>query len=313
MEDIKALFYFEVDHLAVYLNEKLTFRKTAMKTSMDWPLILLFVDTYKDYQQFMTPEMQIAAEQLKKTMSAEHNSEYGKYRIHPYRYMNLFGTWGPDPWDYLGGMVATYWKKDNRCGLKDIAFGERQTDAILDLSRSEFFHFISNWLINHDWWIVHELNLEKHLNSNGENAKITELENRPQYKDFEIHLRDYMIHYLLDIHEKLLKDELSLEYLLSLDGIHTVGALLASKRIREKYGRFFKNLLDSKDMIPRGWKVALAIILENVIHHDYPDFHYIQLKELQIDAQAYEMWAEELECDDFQIFEKYDEFMQQQK
>ena len=314
MEDIKALFYFEIGHLAVHLLGRLTFRETAMKTSMDWPVLLLFVDTYEDYHEFMTPGMKVAAENIKNAMQAEHNLNYTQFRTRSNRYMNLFGTWGPDAWDYFGGMAATYWRKDNRCGLTDIVFGDRPTDAVLDLSCLEFFHFISNWMIAHDWWIVQNLNLDTLLNSDTDQPKIPEPKDKSRYGDYEIHLRDYLFHYLLDIHKKLLNDELSLEYLLSLNGIHLVGALLTSKRLRDKYGWFFRRLLDSKDKLPRGWKAVLAIILDHVFHPDYPDFHYFRLTELQNqNAESYEKWMKELECDEFQIFEEYDEYMNRQE
>ncbi|RMG43238.1 MAG: hypothetical protein D6732_00265 [Methanobacteriota archaeon] len=310
MEDVKALFYFEVGYLAVYLQKKLTFRETAMKSSMSWPLVLLFVDTYKDYQQFMTPEMQEAAKNIEQVMLSEKGMQYNDFRIHPYRYMNLFGTWGPPEWDYIGGMFATYWKKGSRCGLKDISFGDKPARVILDLSCREFFHFVTNWLISHHWWIIDELNLDEILNSGRDNTEIPDFEIKSWHAGYETQLREYLIHYLLDIHDRLLKNEISLDWLLSLDGIYLIGALLASEKLREKYGQFFKDLLENRNTLPRGWRAVLAIILETIIYPDYPRFSYDRLKELSLpDAEPYKKWIKELECDDFRIFEEYDHYL----
>ncbi len=300
MEDIKALFYLEVGHLAVYLQGKMTFRETGLKTSMSWPLILLFVDTYEDYYGFMTPELKKAAEKIKQAMLTERGMKYNEFRIRSYRYMNLFGTWGPKKWDYFGGMFATYWKEGDRYGLKDIVFGDKPTEAILDLSRQEFYHFVSNWLVAHNWKFFEEINLEGFLNAESGDVRIPELKDKSQYRSHEIHLREYLLHYLFYLRDMLLTDQMSLEYLLSLNGIHTVGGLLCSEKVRQKHGDFFRNLLDSRERLPRGWQAVLAIIMENAF--DSSRFCYNRvINPYFLKTEPYDEWVKGLETNEFGI------------
>ncbi len=289
----------------------MTFREVGFKTSMDWPVILLFADTYMDYHSHMSSEQLHAIKQAKK--EAEKIEYIRKLRIQPNRYMNLFGTWGPPAFDFFAGMSATYWRKNNRSGLKDIFFGEKKTDVVLDLSINEMYYFMSNWLFSHVGGMLHSDTL-KIINMN-EIERKTYLHQIKDVRGKEPeglyrHVLRYAVLYLLDVHDKILSGKLSLASVLSLNGVHLIGALLVSNPIRNRFTEFFRQLLENKETLSREWQAIVALILDNVVDPISQVVRYDLLREdLGVTSlDSFERWITSLETDEFGIFEEYDHF-----
>ncbi len=317
MDEINVFMYWEIDYFVIYLDGRLTFREIWYKDTMDWPATLLVVDTYQGYQSFIPKEMCYDLGQLKNALNQSNNKDFlDELRIKPFRYMNLFATWGPeDGWYLFGGMTASYRRDRDTCGLYDVIFGDKPTDAKLELSCQDFFYFASNLLYDRAHWVYSD-NLQKFMNMNPlEQSQFIETVHFAEWssdkKDRELYKWQgrYLLHYLLYLHDKLLRDELSLEYLFSLNGFTVIGTLVASERVRKKFIDFYTDLISQREKLPRGWRAIVAVIIETTFYTENHHLHYNLLAdELGIHStEPFKDWIKSLEVDEFGCFEHLDE------
>ncbi len=279
--------------------------------------MFLLVENYNDFQNYINNDNVETIEQIIEILNEPSLHYIHGYKLEAFTYMNLFATWGPPANDFLGGLEATYRKNEEFLGLYDIVLGDKPTDAKLVLSCQDFYYFASNLLYNQaNWNLTREyipLNLEMTPKEQSELIKSIESslnwKSNKNEKNLYKLLGCYQINYLKELHKKLLLDELSLEYLLSLNGFAVVGALLFSKKLQRKYLLFFRELIEKREKPSRDWQVVVAVLLD-YITDPVPQFAYGYLaEELDIHSlDPYQDWIKSLETDEFGVFEFIDNY-----